>query len=78
MDRTGQTTADTRRLAKIPAPDIDEVRPDSAQCPVAGLLAVRPPSLRVLVLRDQQGAGIAHGANCLRLEQRLDVLQNQC
>ena len=75
IDRTGQPSADTRWLAKIPAPDIDQVRADSAQRPVAGLLAVRPPALRVLVLRDQQGAGIAHGPDGLRLEQRFDVLQ---
>src|SRR5687768_11182666 len=31
IDRTGQPSADTRRLAKIPAPDIDQVRADSAQ-----------------------------------------------
>ena len=68
IDWTGQTAPDARRLAKIPPPQVDQVSAHGAQCPVAGLLTVRPPPLGVLHLCGHQGARIAHRPNLPRLE----------
>ena len=37
VGRTGQPSADARRIAKVPAPEVDQMRTNGAQCPVARL-----------------------------------------